>query len=539
MGGTGNLPVPSGNLPDGMGTMPNLHINVGLPELLPFRSLLGAHPVLQARIDFQNAPSWFICLSVKLLRFLAGLLLLVMLGQPAHGAATDADLILGATTAHPGDTVMVGVRLRMKPDWHIYWRNPGGSGIATKIKWELPPGVTAGETKWPIPKLLPADELTTYIYEKEVVLLVPLTISQDAAKGPLELKAHISWLECKTACVPGSSDVQATITVADESTPSLDAFVLQSWQQKLPLPMGGLAASATWEPQTTTNTRPLLFEWKTDSNQNADFYPYGNDNYNVQFPGEIIPSGPGMVRLRKTVKKLEGDWPDKISGLLMQSSGNNTIAHEVNLTIATPEAAVLATSPVSPLSPISPILPPARSLAEILLYAFLGGLILNVMPCVLPVIALKILGFVNQGREHPGTVRKLGLVYAAGVLASFLALAALVIAVKAAGHQAGWGMQFGNPMFIVVMTVLITLVALNLFGLFEINLGGKVMGAAGQLSATEGTPGAFFNGVLATVLATPCSAPFLGVALGFAFSQSYATIIAVFLTVGLGWPRLM
>ncbi len=169
-----------------------------------------------------------------------------------------------------------------------------------------------------------------------------------------------------------------------------------------------------------------------------------------------------------------------------------------------------------------------------LLYAFIGGLILNVMPCVLPVIALKILGFVNQGHEQPGQVRKLGLVYAAGVLFSFLVLASLVVGVKVAGHQAGWGVQFGNPEFLVIMTLLITLVALNLFGLFEINLSGKVMGAAGNLSAKEGSAGAFFNGVLATALATPCSAPFLGVALGFAFAQSYAVIILFFLMIGLG-----
>jgi thiol:disulfide interchange protein DsbD len=169
-----------------------------------------------------------------------------------------------------------------------------------------------------------------------------------------------------------------------------------------------------------------------------------------------------------------------------------------------------------------------------LLYAFIGGLILNIMPCVLPVIALKILGFVSEAKSLPRRVRALGGIYAVGVLFSFLVMAAIVIGVEAAGHQAGWGMQFGSPIFIVCLTTLVTLVALNLFGVFEVTLGGRTLDAAGNLASKHGASGAFFNGVLATTLATPCTAPFLAPALGFAFSQSAATIILIFLTVGLG-----
>lgn len=169
-----------------------------------------------------------------------------------------------------------------------------------------------------------------------------------------------------------------------------------------------------------------------------------------------------------------------------------------------------------------------------LLYAFIGGLILNIMPCVLPVIALKILGFVSEAKSSPRRVRALGGIYAVGVLFSFLVLAAIVIGVKAAGHQAGWGMQFGSPIFIVCLTTLVTLVALNLFGVFEVTLGGRTLDAAGNLASKHGASGAFFNGILATTLATPCTAPFLAPALGFAFAQSAATIIFIFLFVGLG-----
>ena len=188
----------------------------------------------------------------------------------------------------------------------------------------------------------------------------------------------------------------------------------------------------------------------------------------------------------------------------------------------------MSTSSVS-----SPSLP-SQSLWWMLIYAFIGGLILNIMPCVLPVIALKILGFVSEAKSEPRRVRNLGLIYAAGVLLSFLALAALVIGVKAAGNHAGWGMQFGSPVFIVCLTTLVTLVALNLFGVFEVILGGSALNTAGELASKHGAAGAFFNGVLATVLATPCTAPFLGAALGFAFAQSAAVIVLIFLTVGLG-----
>jgi thiol:disulfide interchange protein DsbD len=169
-----------------------------------------------------------------------------------------------------------------------------------------------------------------------------------------------------------------------------------------------------------------------------------------------------------------------------------------------------------------------------LLYAFIGGLILNIMPCVLPVIALKILGFVGESRSDPRHVRKLGLVYALGVLVSFIVLAAVVIGVKAAGHRAGWGMQFGSPVFVVCLTTLVTLVALNLFGVFEVTLGGRTLDAAGGLASKHGAAGAFFNGVLATALATPCTAPFLSIALGFAFAQKAPVILLMFLAVGVG-----
>jgi thiol:disulfide interchange protein DsbD len=238
-----------------------------------------------------------------------------------------------------------------------------------------------------------------------------------------------------------------------------------------------------------------------------------------------------------SVKRFSGDWPKEISGVIVMGIRDHPLSGiEFKSQVANQAPAGETISAQTP--PASGAggtrAPPSQPLWQMLLYAFIGGLILNIMPCVLPVIALKILGFINHAQHEPRRVRALGLIYALGVLVSFLALAAVVIGVKAAGHHAGWGMQFDNPEFIVVLTTLILLVALNLFGVFEVTLGGRTLSAAGQLAAKQGAAGAFFNGLLATALATPCTAPFLAPALGFAFAQSASLIILIFLFVGLG-----
>ena len=455
-------------------------------------------------------------------------ILFFVVGVSAQAAHTQARLILAAETARPGDTVLAGVHLHMDPHWHTYWKNSGGSGIPTTIEWQLPSGVSAGEIQWPLPEKLPDKELTTYIYNNDVVLLVPLTLAPGLRPGPLELKAKVKWLECETLCEPANANVQAVLNIGSGTRPSKDAALIETWQKKLPSSGESLSARAWWESSAKGDLRPLLLEWNSvKAASEADFFPYGIAQAEVQPFPERITSDAGRIRLRAQVRKLEGDWPSQIAGVLIQNSGSDRLAYEVSLPVETSKAAAGA-QPGSASGVIAP------SLWMMLLYAFIGGLILNVMPCVLPVIALKILGFVGQARDQPGQVRKLGLIYALGVLVSFLALAGLVIAVKAAGHKAGWGMQFGNPQFLVVLTVLVTLVALNLFGVFEVNVSGKVLGAAGTLASKHGAAGSFFNGVLATILATPCTAPFLGAALGFAFSQSAGIIALIFLTVGLG-----
>ena len=429
---------------------------------------------------------------------------------------------------------MAGLHLQMDPDWHTYWQNPGASGIPTKIEWKLPPGITAGKPEWPVPEKLPDPQLTTYIYRDEVVVLIPLKLAADVKPGTLDIQAKVSWLECAVQCIPGQANVQTSLTVGSESKPSPETPMIAAWLKKLPKHDDSLGARAWWEKPATGDLRPLIFEWTSRANrEGADFYPDASDEFEVQPQAEQVRTDPGKIGTRKQIKKLSGDWPKRISGLLIEGTGPEKVGYQVDLALG-PTATSTASAPLL-VSPPAEIATPA-SLWKNLLYAFIGGLILNVMPCVLPVIALKILGFVGQAKDHPRRARFLGLVYAAGVLVSFLALAGLVLGIKAAGHRAGWGIQFSSPYFLVAITTLVTLIALNLFGVFEVHLGGRTMDAAANLSSKHGVAGAFFNGLLATVLATSCTAPFLGAAVGFAFapSQTAATTLAVFLCVGLG-----
>jgi len=451
---------------------------------------------------------------------------------------TEVKLILSADSARPGDTVFAGVDLKMEPGWHTYWKNPGDAGTATKIEWQLPPEISVGEIQWPLPEKLPPAEVTTYGYENEVVLLVPLTLASNVSAGALDLKAKVSWLECKETCIPADANVESKLSAGNETKSSADAATIEAWRRKVPQILD-LPLMAWWEIPPNGEIRPLVIKFPTAlisvAVESADFFPFAYNQFEVQAATET-QAGHGEIRLRKLVKKLSGDWPKEISGVFVYDAPHyGTNRYQVKLTVA--ENAVQSSpvaSPVSKMSGGNSESGPGPGLPWMLFYAFIGGLILNIMPCVLPVIALKILGFVSEARSEPRRVRALGLIYALGVLASFLALAGVVIGVKAAGHHAGWGMQFGSPVFVVCLTTLVTLVALNLFGVFEVTLGGHALDTAGELAAKHGKAGAFFNGVLATTLATPCTAPFLAPALGFAFAQNAALIVLIFLAVGVG-----
>ena len=255
----------------------------------------------------------------------------------AHAAHTQVQLLLSADTARPGDTIWAGVDMKMDPGWHTYWKNPGEAGMATKIEWQLPPGVTAGEIQWPLPEKLPPAEVTTYGYNNEVVLLVPLKLAADLKPGPLDLKANVSWLECKEVCVPGSASVEATLNIGKETKTSADAATIESWKSKVPQPGDSLQAHAWWEKPANGDTRPLIIEWIrawTQPLTTPIFSPTPMTILKFKPRPKIFPPEPAKFALRKFVQKFSGDWPKEISGVIVMEIGGSAqgfrgqIAHQ-------------------------------------------------------------------------------------------------------------------------------------------------------------------------------------------------------------------
>jgi thiol:disulfide interchange protein/DsbC/DsbD-like thiol-disulfide interchange protein len=474
------------------------------------------------------------------------LLLLLVWALPALAVPapkTAVSLLLSHSSAKPGESVTAAIRLVSQPGWHTYWRNPGEVGTATTIEWQLPAAVTAGSIQWPLPEKTTIAGLQDYVYEKETLLLIPVKIGPSAKAGTVKLKAVIEWLECSDKnCVPASATNEISLIIGNESKPSASAAQIDSWRERLPKTDSRIKLSGSWEAGTDT-ARKLVVEWNGVINEadaksagkDVDFFPYEDSNA-ISPATEVLEATTAKVRLRKPATRAEkSPWPYHIQGLAVMADerGNHT-GYEVSFPVAplpgdpppaggTSGAAVqLGGSPAS------------TSLLAILGFAFLGGLILNIMPCVLPVIALKILGFVNQSREEPKRVRELGLIYMLGVVASFLVLAGALLAARSAAGDVNWGMQMQNPYFVVAMLVIVTLVALNLWGVFEITLPGQALGAAGELASREGRSGAFYNGILATLLATPCSAPYLGAAVSAVITRSTTLIIVTFVMIGLG-----
>src|SRR3984957_11896791 len=389
------------------------------------------------------------------------LLFAVSLAWPALAAPkTHVHLVLSAETARAGDTIWAGLVMDMPPTWHVYWRYGGDAGDPVKITWKLPDGVSAGEINWPVPEKevdkTGDTSLVTYIYTHKVVLLTPIKLADSLRPGPLTLTASVHWMECSDLCVMAEGDVSATLNIGAETKPSADAALIEQWRKKIPPPGQADAATAQWQDsRTVSNSRPLVIEWKTGAVP-ADFYPYADAKFSVEGTTETLPTNSGAIRLRKTLTKNDdAGWPDHLTGILVSHADSpQPQAVEVALAINPPPAAEKKSA-----------VPIAGSvLATMLGFAFLGGLILNIMPCVLPVIALKILSFVKQSGEKPGRVRNFGLVYGLGVLVSFLILAALAIGVQQAGGLANWGDLFRrHPNVQLALTVLVTLIALNLF----------------------------------------------------------------------------
>lgn len=437
--------------------------------------------------------------------------------EAKRDARTEVELIAQDTSARPGSETLVALWFKPDPDWHLYWRNPGDSGMAPDIRWELPEGVTAGEVRWPYPRLIPLEPLASYGYEEAFALVVPMKIGPEA-EGNVTLKARVEWLACKVDCIPGEAELELTLPVRDDA-PRPDprrAEIFARAQAEWPAPPGDLKI------EFSLSAGGLILRMENVSGAgfvSAHFFP---------LDGTLIRHEAAQT-LRHTARGYELVIPlsadhrastDRVAGVLVLDEGAGDPGAR---------RAVLVDAPVVPSAAAHEGGP---GLAAALALAFIGGVLLNLMPCVLPVLSLKVLHFVREASENPRTLLAHGLVFTAGTVVSFWTLAGTLLAIRSAGVQIGWGFQLQSPAFVAALAILFTLFAVNLFGAFEV---GTSLGGAGQtLIRRGGLRGSFFGGVFATVVATPCTAPFMGAALGFTLTQPAWTSMAVFTSLALG-----
>ncbi|MFK4707224.1 thiol:disulfide interchange protein [Roseateles asaccharophilus] len=438
-------------------------------------------------------------------------------------AATEhvkARLVSSQSAVAPGQRFTVALEQDIKPHWHTYWINPGDSGQATTIDWT---GAEAGPIQWPTPAVQPIGPLVNYGYEGRPALLVELTVPADAkAGGRFKPVAEVRWLVCKDVCIPEQVTLGLDLPVAAQAQAGADAAQIDEWRRAVPQP-------APFAVQIKPAAQGVQISGPTAGVTKAYFFA---DTW-----GAVTHSAPQALKAQADGWALDvpaGEDPVKagqpLSGVLVLTSSAGEQAWTVSAPM--PEGAGKGPAPAdlgAPAAAAAAVAPVESDLGLLpaLALALVGGLILNLMPCVFPVLSIKALALVGGGNHKAE-----GLAYTAGVLASFVLLAAVLIALRAGGQQVGWGFQFHSPVFVLIVAYLLFLVGLNLSGFFDV--GGSFTGIGSGLAARQGLAGSFFTGVLAAVVATPCTAPFMGAALAFALSQPAAVMLAVFLALGLG-----
>lgn len=461
----------------------------------------------------------------------------------AQSAKSPRDLVRASLVAEPGriepgKPFTVGVRMVTKAGWHVYWRNPGDSGLPPEIVWTLPAGFSAGTFDWPAPTRIPVAHLVNHGFKGEAVLLTQVTPPSTLPAGrPVTLDAKLSYLACEEICIPGSADLRLTLPVAEAGSSAgadpRNADLFARARDALPMP-------SPWPARLTQDAHRLVLHLdaeglKPDAIRAAHFFPYAESAVENAAAQDLTVDASGL-HLALTRANPGDAVPRDLPGVLTFEENGTDGPVRRALAVGTPPTAAPAAAP--PLAPTAAAaLAPAGGDRALTLwtaagFAFLGGLILNLMPCVFPVLSIKVLSLVKHSGEPASRVRLHGLAYTAGVLAAFLALAGLLIALKDAGAGIGWGYQLQSPLVIAGLAYLLFAMGLSLSGV--VHVGGGFTGIGDGLTRRAGLQGSFFTGVLATVVATPCTAPFMGSAVGFALTQSAGVSLTVFASLGLG-----
>jgi thiol:disulfide interchange protein DsbD len=503
--------------------------------------------------------------------FVPFLMLAVSLPARAASSSFDADhlrvqLLIVDENLFPGssDENLAGLYFKLEPGWHIYWTNPGDAGEPPHIHWTLPDGITAGPLRFPAPRRLPLGPLMDYGYEGEVYFPIKLSVARNLNPGPVTLRAMVDWLVCRERCIPGRAELEVHRRLATEDDVSAesqdDGLFLRQLEVNIYPQLLPASARAVFQP--TSGGFRLTIE--TGRRETAGtFFPEDQDILDNPAPQKSTPTANGLILDLKKDASLTVH-PRQLRGVLELSGGRayeivalpGTVAastgqggaesseEQASGAKAPGDSGALVAGAKAPAYQAAPFGGSGNSsagsgagafwaaLLRVSGLAFLGGLLLNLMPCVFPVLFLKGLALVNSGSEERAKLRAHGLVYAAGILVSFWALVGVLLGLRAAGATLGWGFQFQSPVFLSLMAGLLFFLGLSLAGQFEIGL--TLTSAGGALAAKQGYTGSFFTGVLAVLVATPCTAPFMGAAIGYALSQSALVTFAVFTALALG-----
>lgn len=488
----------------------------------------------------------------------------------------------------------VGVLLRVEPGWHIYWKNSGEAALPTKVTWQFPAGWRTGDLQWPLAqRFLERGDITTFGYKGEVLLFADLfsAVAKPEKDTPVLLKAKVTWLVCKDICIPGKAIVEKEIVLSSSGPArvSEDAAKFEKYAALIPaelspeslpkkFPSFGLTAILSQEiavPKQSL-TGALLLEGLPETDllaENLQVFPYATQHITIGIP-EVAPLDSKKLPVQpesflvtfpiKVSSEAKGNKTYSLGGVLAFSSTLTQEKHDWGIEWSLPVSVTSAKQPppitpqfegisktagsFSPLTfrlisykdiPVEKSYPeppkaPSASILIALVCAFIGGILLNLMPCVLPIISIKVMSFVDAVDQPRSKTIGAALAFSLGIICSFLALAVLVIALRAAGHQLGWGFQFQHPEFVIVLTLVVYLLGLGFFDVYAISLPFMPEANRSLSRLSPGPVKHFFDGILATALSTPCTAPFLGTALVFAFSQPPLFTVLIFLAIGLG-----
>ncbi|MGZ3632949.1 MAG: protein-disulfide reductase DsbD family protein [Parachlamydiaceae bacterium] len=442
--------------------------------------------------------------------------------QPTEENPVTFELFLENQEIQADRPFTVAIQMHVAKGWHSYWKNPGDSGMPIQIHWDLPEGFVVGETQWPLPQRFEVNEMIGYGYEGDATFLTKITPPKNLnLAGAPPLKLSLEWLVCSDSmCLPGDQDVSLTLTNAATSTPEFFSNARALIPQKNP----------TLSAKRHQDFIEIQWEGTTSFTQ-ATFYPESKKVVD-ETTSPTLNAQSLMVKIEPS-----GEFPTSLAGVLhLQKDGTSEI-WDVNLSLEnSQDASLIGLADLDkPAIAQQAINDDAISLPLAFLFAFVGGLLLNLMPCVLPVISLKILSFVKMAGQNRRTTLYHGLAFFCGVIASFWVLAGAMLLLQSYGHAVGWGFQLQEPFFVGLLSALLLLFALSFFGVFE--LGTSLTSLAGQAQPTKANSalfGSFCSGILATAVATPCSGPFLGSAIGFAFTLPPILALAIFTVLGIG-----